>query len=90
MESITPGQAMAESALRTIVKLAAGWIVAYLVAWGLKYGIHVDESFHDAVFNALWALGTIGVSALQRKFWPLSTDRAGVGRTDVTAGGKPL
>lgn len=90
MKTVTPGQAMAESALRTVVKLAAGWIVAYLAAWSAKYGLHLDESFHDVVFNSLWALATIGVSALQRKFWPLSTDRAGVGRTDVTAGGKPL
>lgn len=90
MKSITPGQAMAESALRTVVKLAAGWIVAYLVAWGLKYGIHVDESFHDAVFNALWALATIGMAAVQRKFWPIKTDAVGVGRTDVTSAGKPL
>jgi hypothetical protein len=42
---------MLESARRTVVKLVAGWIVAYLAAWGLKYGLEVNESFNDVVFN---------------------------------------
>ena len=87
---MTPGQAMAESALRTVVKLAAGWLAAYLAAWALKYGLHVDDSFHDEVFNAMWAVATIGFAALQRKYWPIRTDALGVCRTDVTAGGNKV
>ena len=90
MKSVTPGSAMLESAGRTVVKLVAGWIVAYCVAWAAKYGLELDASFHDTVFNALWGIATVGVSALQRKVWPIQTDRVGVGRTDVTAGGKTV
>jgi hypothetical protein len=88
MVPVSPGSAMLESAGRTVVKLIAGWLVAYAIAWGAKYGLEINESFHDTVFNALWGIATVGVSAIQRKYWPVQTDRAGVGRTDVTAGGK--
>ena len=44
---------MAESAKRTVVKLVAGWVVAYATAWLLKYGLEVNESFNDVVFSAL-------------------------------------
>jgi hypothetical protein len=90
MEPVTPGSAMLESAGRTVVKLIAGWLVAYAVAWGAKYGLEINESFNDVAFNALWGLATVGVSAIQRKVWPVKTDAAGVGRTDVTAGGKVI
>lgn len=89
-KSVTPNEAMLESARRTVVKLVAGWIVAYAAAWGLKYGLEVNESFNDVVFNALWGIATVGTSAIQRKVWPTKTDAVGVGRTDVTAGGKTI
>ena len=93
MTPVSPGRAMAESSLRTGISLLVGFLLTLAAKWiGDRLGINIQVSDEAAEVVAGLAYGALTVlyAAAQRKLWPTSTDRAGVGRTDVTGGGRPL
>lgn len=89
---VTGPEAMTESGYRTTFDLVVGLLLSSLVSWAATKGldIKVDPEVTEIAFGALWSLFTIGTAVVKRKLWPTKTDAIGVGRTDVTAGGKPV
>jgi hypothetical protein len=77
---ISAAKAIAESVARTAVDLAGAALLTYLTAQAPTFDNVAHGSYWVALGMSVYAAVVAG---LKRKFWPISTDRAGRGRRDL-------
>lgn len=88
--TVTPGSAMTESGVRTVADLVVGAVLAWLTGQIVKSLSPGDPVFSsEMVSGVLWAGWTVVSAIIKRKFWPVQTDNAGRGRTDLPADSSP-
>lgn len=82
--TVTPGAAMTESGVRTLVDLGVGFVLAWLTNVIVKKANDTGVVWNEAeVFAVVMAFWTAVSAVVKRKLWPVQTDNANVGRTDL-------